>query len=168
MYVFVVLHYCQRSMLCMSFLCCTTASTGCYVCLVRLALLPVQGAMYALFVLHYRQCRVPYMSCLCLHYCQRRVLLYVRLVCVALLPAQCAAVEYCQRSNPYGGFSFLFSYFYTFSLVGNGRVRGSSIITAGNLIFPVMYLGKKCQVLQSNIPQLSFFSSHPSILVAPI
>ena len=45
-----VLHYCQRSVPCISCLCCTTASAMRYVCLVRVALLPAQGAMYVLFV----------------------------------------------------------------------------------------------------------------------
>ena len=59
------LHYCHRKVLCMSSLCCTTASAVCYVYFVRFALLPAQGAMYVLFVSHYCQCRLLYMSCLC-------------------------------------------------------------------------------------------------------
>ena len=61
-YVFVVLHYCQRSMLCMFCSCCTTASAGCYVCLVCVALLPAQSAIYVLFVSHCCQCNVPLLN----------------------------------------------------------------------------------------------------------
>ena len=64
------LHYCQRSMLCMFCSCCTTASTGCYVCLVCIALLPAQGVIYVLFVLHYCQHIVPLLniaSAVCRH-----------------------------------------------------------------------------------------------------
>ena len=123
------LHYCHHNMLCMSSLCCTTASAVCYMYVFFvLHYCQHRSATYVLFVLHYCQRKVLCMSCLCLHYCQRRVLLYVHLVCVALLPAHCAAVEYCQRSKPYGGYdksSFhfyfpIFNYFYPFSLVENG------------------------------------------------
>ena len=118
----------------------------CYVHFCCATLLPAQYAMYVLFVLHYVstgcyvllvcvrttcQCRVLCMSCFVLHYCQRSVpcmsclcystssaVCYVCLVCVALLPAKCAAVEHCQRSEPCGGYnksSFHF-YFHIFLL----------------------------------------------------
>ena len=169
-----VLHYCQHSVPCMSCLCCSTSSAVCYVCVVCVALLAAKCA-----AVEHCKCSVPLLNtvsavCRCwtlqvqyaaVKHCKRSVLLLntASAVCRCwTLPAQWAV-----WGLRYVLFSFLFSqfyYFYPFSLVGNGWVQGSSIITASNLIFPVMYLGKrKCQVLQSNIPQLSFFSSHPSI-----
>ena len=115
MYPVLSLHYCHRNVLCTFLLCCTTTSAVCYVCFVCIALLPVQGAMYflfvftplasagchvclvcaavlpaqsamyVLFVLHYCQRRVLCTSCLCLHYCQRRVLY-----------TSCLCLHYCQ------------------------------------------------------------------------
>ena len=81
------LHYCHRNVLCISSLCCTTASVVCHVCLVRIALLPVQGAMYFLF----KFSPLPAQGAM-----------YV-LLCVALPPVHCAmyvlfVVQYCQCS----------------------------------------------------------------------
>ena len=98
------LHYCHHKVLCMSSLCCTTASTECYVCFVRVALLPAQGAtyvclvcvallpaqgaIYVLFVLHYCKRSMPLLntaSAVCRRWTQ---------------PVQCATVEHCQCSVP--------------------------------------------------------------------
>ena len=108
------LHYCQRSMLYMFCLCCTTASAGCYVFLVCVhTTCQCRVLCMSCFVLHYCQRSVPCMSYLCCStastVCYVRLACvcttasagcYVRLVCVALLPVQCAAVEHCQHSVP--------------------------------------------------------------------
>ena len=65
MYFFAMLHYCQHSMLYMFCLCCTTASTGCYVFLVCVrTTCQCRVLCTSCFVLHYCQCSVPCMSCL--------------------------------------------------------------------------------------------------------
>ena len=95
---FVVLHYCQRSMLCMFCLCCTTVSAGCYVLVCVHTTFQCRVLCMSCFVLHYCQRSVPCMSCLC--YSTSSAVCYVCLVCVALLPAKCATVEHCKRSVP--------------------------------------------------------------------
>ena len=122
------LHYCHRNVLCTFLLCCTTASTACYVCFIHVTLLPAMVLCMSCFVLHYCQRSVPCMSCLCCS--TASAVYYVCLVCVALLPvqgamyvlfvfallpargamyvlfvfvllpAQCAAVEHCKCSVP--------------------------------------------------------------------
>ena len=77
----VSLHYCHRKVVCMSSLCCTTASAVCYICFVHVALLPAQGVIYVLFVLHYCHRNVPLLNT-------------ASAVCHCLtLPAQCAVSE---------------------------------------------------------------------------
>ena len=162
MYVLFVLHYCQCSVPLLN-----TASTVC-----RCWTLQAQcGSCWTLQA-----------QCAAVQHCKRSVPLFntASAVCRCwTLPAQCSAVEHCQRSVPLLNtastvsrvgamisplFLFILNYFYSFSRIGNGWVWGFSTITASNLIFPAMYLDKrKSQGLQSNIPRLSFFSSHPCI-----
>ena len=113
MYVLFVLHYCHRRVLCVSCLCLHHLPVqGAMYVLFCVALLPVLCAMYVLFVLQYCQRSVLYMSCLC---CTT-----ASAVCRCwTLPAQCAAVEHCQRSEPCRGydkssFHFNFHTFYYF------------------------------------------------------
>ena len=131
-------HYCQRSVL----------GKSCFVH----ALLPVQCATWVLFFvcvcttasavcgvnpvlcMHYCQHSVLHKCCfLCVHYCQCSVLCKSCSV-FALLPAQYAVAEYCQRSMPCGGYdkSSFFQYFLLFLPIPTSwewMSTGSPIIT---------------------------------------